>query len=365
MNHIPDEACDAFPVTEILEMLGKRTRPSGRGSISLCPFHADSRPSFSVLKATNFFHCFACHARGRGAIKFMEMLQGISREEAIRILRTEYLPGGTLDGTAYTGEAKKSFQPEQPVWPTEEERQLYKVFYDALSPVEEGDTAYHYLTEGRGFSAEAIQKAGVKWVRTVGKLQDILFRDGKTRDISFRRGLAKLKKPDLLVFPFFKDKEIVYFQGRAIPPMSYRTKYINLAGGVPALYNIDSVGNASHVFLTEGLPDCLSFVSCGYTAVGMVSTTFKTEWLKDLKGKSVVITIDDDGKFQKHGGKNAVKMPVYVEKCRTLLSKFRQEPSIRISVCHLPINTDVNEFLQKYPEFPFKKIDGSRPYYRV
>lgn len=41
-----------------------RMKQSGRATIANCPFHEDKKPSFSMYKDNNSFHCFSCGANG-------------------------------------------------------------------------------------------------------------------------------------------------------------------------------------------------------------------------------------------------------------------------------------------------------------
>jgi hypothetical protein len=41
-----------------------RMKQSGRATIANCPFHEDKKPSFSMYKDNNTYHCFSCGANG-------------------------------------------------------------------------------------------------------------------------------------------------------------------------------------------------------------------------------------------------------------------------------------------------------------
>jgi DNA polymerase len=58
--------------------------PLSNGKI-LCPFHADKTPSLHVYD--DHFHCFGCGARG-DHVDWLMMVEGKSRDEAVRILAT-------------------------------------------------------------------------------------------------------------------------------------------------------------------------------------------------------------------------------------------------------------------------------------
>lgn len=58
---------------------------NGRKQMVKCVFHNDRSPSL-LIDTQNGFHCFACGARGKGAIDFVMRLQNCSFREAINEL---------------------------------------------------------------------------------------------------------------------------------------------------------------------------------------------------------------------------------------------------------------------------------------
>ncbi len=58
---------------------------SGGSWMGLCPFHGEKSPSFSVVPARQFYHCFGCGAGG-DAIRFLTEHLGLSFVEAVRDL---------------------------------------------------------------------------------------------------------------------------------------------------------------------------------------------------------------------------------------------------------------------------------------
>lgn len=63
----------------------------GRDYITLCPFHDDSNPSFSMDKNSGVYHCWSCHAKGN-LITFVKNIEHISYEEAVsRVVGDEKL----------------------------------------------------------------------------------------------------------------------------------------------------------------------------------------------------------------------------------------------------------------------------------
>ncbi|HQP40666.1 MAG TPA: CHC2 zinc finger domain-containing protein [Smithella sp.] len=65
-------------IVRIIEQEGIELK---RGT-GICPFHADSKPSFRVNKDKQTFHCFGCGEHG-DVISFIMKLKGISFPEAL------------------------------------------------------------------------------------------------------------------------------------------------------------------------------------------------------------------------------------------------------------------------------------------
>ncbi len=61
----------------------------GRNYVGLCPFHAESKPSFTVSEEKQIFRCFGCGAGG-DLIGFYMRLTGLSFPEAVKELAQRY-----------------------------------------------------------------------------------------------------------------------------------------------------------------------------------------------------------------------------------------------------------------------------------
>lgn len=64
-------------------------RRAGANLKGVCPFHADSDPSFNVNPARQFYHCFGCGASG-DVFSFVERIEGIDFTETARRLASRY-----------------------------------------------------------------------------------------------------------------------------------------------------------------------------------------------------------------------------------------------------------------------------------
>jgi DNA primase len=97
--------------TDLAELVGEYVtlKRSGANLKGVCPFHADSDPSFNVNEARQFFHCFGCSASG-DAFAFLMRIEGLDfTEAAIRLAARAgvTLPSQDQSPEVRTKEAKK------------------------------------------------------------------------------------------------------------------------------------------------------------------------------------------------------------------------------------------------------------------
>jgi len=59
----------------------------GRELIGLCPFHGECSPSFAVVEAKGFYHCFGCGAHG-DALDFLMAIENVDFVDAVEIAAT-------------------------------------------------------------------------------------------------------------------------------------------------------------------------------------------------------------------------------------------------------------------------------------
>ena len=64
-------------------------KKAGRNYVGLCPFHADTKPSFTVNEEKNLFYCFGCQ-RGGTPIQFLMDMKNLTFVEALEELARRY-----------------------------------------------------------------------------------------------------------------------------------------------------------------------------------------------------------------------------------------------------------------------------------
>lgn len=80
---------DIRAAADIIEIVGEIVELKSHGDRhkGLCPFHAESSPSFSV--SNGLYHCFGC-GEGGDVIRFVQRQQGIIFGDAVRYLSDRY-----------------------------------------------------------------------------------------------------------------------------------------------------------------------------------------------------------------------------------------------------------------------------------
>lgn len=121
---------------------------AGANLKGVCPFHADSDPSFNVNPARRFFHCFGCGASG-DVFGFVMRIEGIDfTETAIRLAARA---GVTLPERAATAEARTREDRLR-----EEQTHRFYVLEEAAKFFEES-----LFSDGGGVARQALADRGI------------------------------------------------------------------------------------------------------------------------------------------------------------------------------------------------------------
>jgi DNA primase len=95
---------------DIAEVVGDYVtlRRAGANMKGVCPFHADTDPSFNVSPGRQFFHCFGCGASG-DVFSFLQRVEGLEFMDAARRLAERYsveLPEREMEPAARSAEER-------------------------------------------------------------------------------------------------------------------------------------------------------------------------------------------------------------------------------------------------------------------
>lgn len=72
---------------DIVDVISKTVlmKKAGRNFIGLCPFHLETKPSFTVSPTKQIFHCFGC-CTGGNVFSFIMKRYGLTFHEAVQYL---------------------------------------------------------------------------------------------------------------------------------------------------------------------------------------------------------------------------------------------------------------------------------------
>jgi DNA primase len=364
MAYIPDdklqEIRDAASIEEVVGQYVKLER-RGKNLLGLCPFHADSKPSFTVSPDKGIFHCFGCQAGGN-VISFVMQYHKMSFTEAVSELARRY--GITLTLKDLGPEESRRAQKRQVFYDLHQEA---LAFYQATLEGKAGGAARDYLVnrgltpeitkmyrlgyappewdglrrhlQSRGLSVEAAAEVGLLLPRASGGYYD-----------RFR---------DRVMFPIFDRQErVVAFGGRVIG--EGEPKYLNspespLYHKGRLLYGLPQAREALRkqdlALVVEGYLDLLALRVHGVApVVATLGTALTREQVRLLKSlvSGAVLVFDGDP-----AGAKAM--------CRAF-PLFGQE-GLPVRVIPLPAGMDPDTYVQAHgPDLFASPWEAAQPW---
>ena len=329
-----------------------------------CPFHQETKPSFTVNEERGMFYCFGCHAAG-DVFEFYSRINGIGFRETLEQLAGEI--GISVDrgpgNEAQDARAREERSARQQML------RMYELaaahFASALrSPSAAECRAY---VEKRGLSDAIVARFGLGWApREWHDLDSALRRAGFDMRLAGEAGLVGMSeqgKPydrfrGRLIFPIKSlSNQIIAFGGRIIGNED-EAKYINssdtpiykkgehLYGLAQARRGVTTKGRA---LLTEGYMDVLTLHQFGYdNAVGVLGTALTTDQVKRLMGFTSKISLLFDGD---NAGRKAA-----LRSCGMLLTR-----GLSCTVVLMPEGEDIDSLLRGAGPEAFEELQANAP----
>lgn len=344
----------------IEDVIGRHVelRPAGTRLVAPCPFHQETKPSFSVNPEGGFYYCFGCQASGDviefyraiNGLEFGEAVEALAREAGITVRRKpEYIPAGGVSRAQCL-----------------EMHSLAQVFFRQMLARPAGQAARDYIAR-RGLSAEIVERFCLGWAPSGwNELRDHLRGRGFAAEAAEKAGLV-LKSAkggshydrfrERLMFPIMNlSGQTVAFGGRSLVDGD-GPKYLN-SSETPIytkgehLYGLYQARRAmSHgksVLLTEGYVDVLSLHQFGFeNSCGVLGTALTGEQVHRLSGLvgRIDLVFDGDNAGRKAALRSAEMILTQGLRCRVLC---------------LPEGEDVDSVLQKFGAERLRTlIDGS------
>ncbi|GAB1409880.1 DNA primase [Desulfovibrionales bacterium] len=305
-------------------------RSVGNRLVAPCPFHQETKPSFSVNPEGGFYYCFGCQASG-DLIDFYRAINGMEFGEAVEALARE--AGVQLRSRSvhqHPGEVSRTQCLNQ--------HAVAVRFYQRVLASPAGEEARAYL-ERRGITSATTEYFALGWAPTGwNDLRDHLRTHGHGYETAEQCGLlSKSAKGSFydrfrerLIFPIFNlSGQVIAFGGRCLKD-EHGPKYLNSAE-TPIytkgehLYGLYQARRAmahhKHVLLTEGYVDVLSLHQFGFTqSCGVLGTALTREQVHRLSGLvgRVDLLFDGDAAGHKAALRSAEMILTQGLRCRVV-----------------------------------------------
>ncbi len=307
-----------------------------------CPFHQETKPSFSVNESEGFFYCFGCQASG-DIFDFYSRINGLEFKETLQQLALE----AGVDLKDYGGSGGKGSRMDSEQAKRDKEKKLALEHCHALA----AQLYQHNLQNPQGAECReylARRQLSPDVARTFGlgcslpqweNLKTFFAKNGISEDLAVSAGLLSRNDKGRtwdrfrgrLMFPIagLADK-VIAFGARALRQED-DPKYLNssdsdiykkgdhLYGLVRARKTITQTRRA---LLTEGYMDVITLHQYGYTnACGVLGTALTPTQVKRLTGfcKRVDLLFDGDGAGRKAALRSAEMLLSRGLDCRVVL----------------------------------------------
>jgi len=282
-------------------------KKTGKNFTGLCPFHADTKPSFTVSEEKQIFHCFGC-GQGGNVFSFLMQYNNLSFPEAVGFLAQRYsieIPTRKMSPTQ-----KKELEERERLFKINKEAAEY--FTEILRHPSSGKQAREYFDK-RQMTPEVTDRfilgyAPKSWT---GLIQ-YFSKKGVSPDDLQKAGLVVAKKGkyydrfrDRIIFPIIDiHQKVVGFGGRSLDDSL--PKYLN-SPDTPVyhksqtLYGLHAAKEACRregsAFIVEGYFDLLALQCHGIeNVVATLGTALTRQHMRIMKGyaRQMILVFDSD-----------------------------------------------------------------------
>ncbi len=332
-------------------------KKAGANWVAPCPFHKETKPSFSVSPAKEMFFCFGCH-KGGSVFTFVMEIERVTFPEAIKIVAEKSgvpLPK-MVDDSRFEARLRDLDQ-------VIELNQWALVWWEDQLKSKSGRGAREYLKD-RGITEETIKTFRLGFGPDSWEaLSTHLRQKGATQEQLEKSGLV-VKKDEggsydrfrgRLIFPVFDAQgKPIAFGGRTLEPEG-EPKYLN-SPETPAytkgrhLFGLnltrDEIRRNGFAILVEGYLDLIIPYQFGVrNVVASLGTALTPEQAKLIGrfARKVVVNYDGD-----RAGVQAAKRAI-----ETILAE-----DLEVKVLVLPDNADPDDFIRKYGVTEYQQRRG-------
>ncbi len=307
---IPEDIIDRVrEATNIVDVIGEcvALKKTGKNFVGLCPFHADTTPSFTVSEEKQIFHCFGC-GQGGNVLTFLMQYNNLNFPEAVGFLSRKC--GIDIPKKKMSPAQKKELEERELLLQINSEAAIY--YKAMLSDPSSGKQARDYLKK-RQMKPEVIDRfmlgyAPASWT---GLMQHLSRRKVSVDHLQ-KAGLVVAKNGkrydrfrDRIIFPIVDiHQKVVGCGGRSLDDSL--PKYLNSPDTLVysksrTLYGLhvakDACRQSGQAFIVEGYFDLLALHCHGVeNVVATLGTALTRQQVRIMKGyaRQMVLVFDSD-----------------------------------------------------------------------
>lgn len=322
----------AHPVVEVAGQYGIQLARSGPRFVALCPFHAETHPSFTLFPASNSWWCFGCR-RGGDVIDLVRLLDGVSFREAVASLCGAWTPRPDAAGERWEERGGDSERWLAARASAEGQRALDVAVACYRRELEDSADARRYLAR-RGISgvlAHACSLGYCSGARLREALREAVVPLRIAWDVGLLVGREGVERfAGRVVIPEIRAGHAHWLTGRLLNDGDDAPRYMSLPGTRPLL-GAERIAGRWAVVGTEGPFDYLTLTGWGIPAFAALGGSLSPNALADLREARVIyLAFDRDTPGQ--------------QAARALALRF--EGRARIAVLPADVK-DVNELGQR------------------
>lgn len=280
---------------------------SGNLTTGLCPFHDDSKQSFSAFNDSGLWACFgSCNLKGKPPEEFVARIKGVSLGEAYQILADEGITKTKRGPGRPKKEETATEEPDKEV-PIEEVNLRHEALLSNLPAIQE-------LADRRGWTLEAIKEHRVGWdfrddriwlpvFNGEGTCVDVRRYDwhhqGKQKFLPFATGYGKNRLWPIPAERLTPETDLILFEGEpdTMLALSMGLPAVSFTGGAGSegrikgrnltiVYDLDDAGAKGAAKRVASLKN--SFKNIRVMALppweGMPKNADFTDWVKNGNG---------------------------------------------------------------------------------
>ena len=307
-------------------------RPVSGRFMGVCPFHHETKPSFSVHPEQGFYYCFGCQATG-DVIDFYARMNGLDFREALEALAAEAGVELTRHEADPAFEARKKERTDCLAM-----HSLAADYFRRVLAGPAGEPAREYIAR-RKLVPEIVERFGLGYSPADWQgVQNFLRSKGYQPEVAVTAGLLSKNDSgrtydrfrDRLIFPISDVAgRIIAFGGRIIG--DGEPKYLNSSDSPiykkgEHLYGMaqarPAIARVRRAYLTEGYVDVIALHQAGFPeSVGVLGTALTPAQVKRLGGfcNRVDLVFDGDAAGRKAAFRSAEMILAQGLTCRVVL----------------------------------------------